>query len=490
MSQASLNVPTIGPSPPTTFAGIMNGALDAVVTKNSGATAPANFPTTSGGAPTAFQDWADTSPGSGLIDEKEFDGSTWLNKGAMDQTNHVWMPKVGGGSGTIAAAGTTDIGSVRQSYVLITGSSLSTAITSFGNNALLNTGETRFLKFAASGILTYNVTSMILPGAADLSFNAGDTIQAVYLSGGNWLCFNYRSNLSALGRNTGDVFEAWGSSTRPGAVVANGTTIGNGSSGGTSRANADTANLFIFLYVNDTSLAVSGGRTAPGTTRANAITDFNLNKTITLPDLTLCAARFTSAQYLTGGILYTAPANCRFIRAHIKGAGGGGSKNQGGFVGGTVGGTTTFNSVVAAGGGGGNAQTGGVGGTGGAGSATARFQGSGGGHGGNNGGGYDFGGTGAPGLWGNGAGSAGDNAGGTGVAGAANTGAGGGGGAGGMGGGGGEHAILEIASPAATYAFAITAGGASGGGTSAAGGSGVIIVEEYCDFGLAHYIAL
>src|SRR5882672_83935 len=98
MSQASLNVPTTGPSPPTTFAGIMNGALDALVSKNSGSSSPANFPTTSGGAGTPFQDWADTSPGVGIVDEREFDGSSWLNKGAVVQTGHVWMPKVGGGS--------------------------------------------------------------------------------------------------------------------------------------------------------------------------------------------------------------------------------------------------------------------------------------------------------------------------------------------------------------------------------------------------------
>lgn len=483
MSQASLNVPTIGPSPPTTFAGIINGAMDAVVTKNSGATAPANFPTTSGGAATAFQDWADTSPGSGLIDEKEFDGSTWLNKGAMDQTNHVWMPKVGGGSGTIAAAATTDIGSVRQSYVLITGSSLSTAITSFGNNALLNTGETRFLKFAASGIITYNATTMILPGSADLSFNAGDTLQAVYLSAGNWLCFNYRSNISTIGRNTGDLFEKWGTGSIGGSVRLNGGTMGNGASGGTERANADTSNLFIFLYINDTALTVSGGRTAPGTTRANAITDFNLNKTITLPTVFPGAARPTRQIITaTGAGTYITPAGCSLIIARYVAGGGGGAAQT--TNSGSTGGTTTFNGVDATGGGGGqqtNAQ-GGIGGTGGAGAATLRGQGSSGANGQN---GADFnvcGSNGAPGWNGLGAGRGSSGNGGVG---ASNTGAGGAGGAGNntaAGGGAGESVELQIPNPASSYSYTVGDGGnggAAGGNGGGKGGSGILIVDEY-----------
>lgn len=484
MSQASLNVPTTGPSPPTTFAGIINGVADALVSKNSGGAAPANFPT-SPGAPTAFQDWADTSPGAGLVDEREYDGSNWLNKGAQDQTNHVWMPKVGGGSGTIAAAATTDIGSVRQSYVLITGSVPGTPITSFGSNALLNTGETRFLRFSAAGILTYNAASMILPGAADLPFNAGDTLQATYLSAGNWLCFNYRSNASPSGRNTGDLFEKWGTAATPGAVRLNGGTMGNGASAGTERANADTVNLFIFLYVNDTALTVSGGRTAPGNTRAAAITDFNLNKTITLPNEPPPASRPTR-QVLTSGVAatYTTPAGCSKIIARYVGQGGGGAATV--TNNGTTGAATTFNGVDAAGGGGGTIQgansVGGVGGTGGGGAATIRLQGSSGQNGQN---GADFnvpGSNGAPGFQGLGAGRGSST---TGGAGAANTGAGGAGGAGtnsAAGGGAGEYVELEILNPNATYTYTVgtsSNGGAAGTNAGGNGGSGIIIVDEY-----------
>jgi hypothetical protein len=65
--------------------------------------------------------------------------------------------------------------------------------------------------------------------------------------------------------------------TASGWVRANGRTIGNGSSGATERANADTSDLFTVLW-NDSLLTVSGGR------GASAAVDFAANKTITLPD--------------------------------------------------------------------------------------------------------------------------------------------------------------------------------------------------------------
>src|SRR5438132_110522 len=78
-SQGSLNVPVTGPESPTTFAGQINTAFDAVISKNSGATAPTNFPTTGFGA-AQFQDWMDTSPGAGIVDHRIYDGAVFVNR--------------------------------------------------------------------------------------------------------------------------------------------------------------------------------------------------------------------------------------------------------------------------------------------------------------------------------------------------------------------------------------------------------------------------
>lgn len=284
-AQGSLHVPTTGPLSPTVFAGDVNTVVDALISKNSGGSSPTNYPTTGNGA-TQGQDWWDTSPGGGIIDERVNDGAgVFVNRGAIDATNHLPLPKVGGGSGSLSgASGTPNLGSARQAYVLLTGTVPGTPVTSFGNSALLNIGESKFVRAAAAGIITYNATSMILPGSADLPFNAGDTFQLTYLGGGNWLLFDYQ-RFSGLGLPTGALFSMYGTGGVPGAVRAAGRTIGDASSGATELADPTTVNLWIRLYLQDGNLTVSGGRTAPGNTRAAAITDYNLHKTIVLPDL-------------------------------------------------------------------------------------------------------------------------------------------------------------------------------------------------------------
>jgi hypothetical protein len=77
---------------------------------------------------------------------------------------------------------------------------------------------------------------------------------------------------------TGDIKARYGTGALVGFVRTNGLSIGNATSGATERANADTQNLFIYLYNADPNLSVSGGRTGI------ALNDYNANKTIALPD--------------------------------------------------------------------------------------------------------------------------------------------------------------------------------------------------------------
>lgn len=91
-------------------------------------------------------------------------------------------------------------------------------------------------------------------------------------------------NLSPLPGQT-EIF--FGDTAPTGWILYDSGTIGNTLSGGTTRANDDTEDLFIFLWdtFNDAIAPVSGGR---GTT---ALDDFNANKTIALNDV---AARILS----------------------------------------------------------------------------------------------------------------------------------------------------------------------------------------------------
>jgi microcystin-dependent protein len=78
---------------------------------------------------------------------------------------------------------------------------------------------------------------------------------------------------------TGDEKVRYGTGALAGFVRENGLTIGNAVSGASERANADTQNLFVYLYGQDPNLVVSGGRTG------NALNDYNAGKTIALPDM-------------------------------------------------------------------------------------------------------------------------------------------------------------------------------------------------------------
>jgi hypothetical protein len=79
---------------------------------------------------------------------------------------------------------------------------------------------------------------------------------------------------------TGDCIFSPATGTRTGFVRANARTIGSAASGATERANADTSDLYTFLWNNfsNSILAVSGGR------GASAAADFAANKTIALFD--------------------------------------------------------------------------------------------------------------------------------------------------------------------------------------------------------------
>jgi hypothetical protein len=85
----------------------------------------------------------------------------------------------------LASAGTTNIGAANSANVRITGT---TTITALGT-AL--SGVTRHLRFAGALTLTHNATSLILPGAANITTAAGDTAIAVSLGSGNWVVVNY-----------------------------------------------------------------------------------------------------------------------------------------------------------------------------------------------------------------------------------------------------------------------------------------------------------
>ncbi|RWB05481.1 MAG: hypothetical protein EOQ39_22340 [Mesorhizobium sp.] len=87
---------------------------------------------------------------------------------------------------SMASAATVNLANATGVAVTITGT---VAITAFGTVAA---GAERVLTFAGSLTLTHNATSLILPGAANITTAAGDVVTLRSLGSGNWSCVGYQ----------------------------------------------------------------------------------------------------------------------------------------------------------------------------------------------------------------------------------------------------------------------------------------------------------
>lgn len=215
---------------------------------------------------------------------------------------------------TIVGGATTDIGGVNSQFVEVTGTPI---ITSFGTNY---TGV-RFARFTGAAVITHNATLINLPGAANITTVAGDSLIAVPNSAGNgWNVISYArssgvpatyggeiggatATTAALGDNSTKVATTafvLQNSTPVGSIAhfpftaapagwlkANGFTIGSAASGGTLRANADTLNLYTALWnnVGQTELPIQTSAGGASTRGASAADDFAANKRLPVPDL-------------------------------------------------------------------------------------------------------------------------------------------------------------------------------------------------------------
>ena len=84
---------------------------------------------------------------------------------------------------------------------------------------------------------------------------------------------------TASGFTTGDMKDTWKTTADTGWIMMNDGSIGSATSGATTRANADTLNLYTLFWnnISNTYAPVAGGR------GASAAADFAANKALTLP---------------------------------------------------------------------------------------------------------------------------------------------------------------------------------------------------------------
>lgn len=121
--------------------------------------------------------------------------------------------------------------------------------------------------------------SDLIDGNSELAIRSTNEGYTLKTDGFDWYILN---EFIAVGFTTGDV-KITLKTSETGWVRMDDGTIGNAISGATTRANQDTKNLFVIVYlkVPDIWCPVSGGRS--GVTENDAINDFNNGKTIVLP---------------------------------------------------------------------------------------------------------------------------------------------------------------------------------------------------------------
>ncbi len=137
--------------------------------------------------------WLNNTTTTYVYNQCDGRGATWFPVFNIDTVNNILIAGVGGGIPlTIASGATTDLGSVPEGGVLVSGSA---AIASLGTTT--PAGQIKFVEFTGTPTLDYNATSLILPTGANITAAAGDTAIFLALGSGNWIDIAYQ-------RATGD----------------------------------------------------------------------------------------------------------------------------------------------------------------------------------------------------------------------------------------------------------------------------------------------
>lgn len=179
MSQNSLVLPTTGTVSGLQMTQNVNYALDTLNTLNSGASVP--------GTTEAGMLWHDTT--NNVLKIRNLANNAWILLGAIDETNNIWTPPIGGSAATsVASAATCDLWSIPQSCVTITGTTTITALCGLSDSVV---GTIKKAIFSGSLTLTYNATSLILPGGANITTAAGDVMEVIALGSGNVRVLSY-----------------------------------------------------------------------------------------------------------------------------------------------------------------------------------------------------------------------------------------------------------------------------------------------------------
>jgi hypothetical protein len=134
-----------------------------------------------------------------------------------------------------------------------------TAITSFGTVA----NSRKLVRFTAALTLTHNATSLILPGAADITTAAGDIFEFASDGSGNWRCIGVQlaSGKAVVAPDTStleDQVTGQKNAVRPVAILED--QKASGTSGGASVLGTQTRDLNTIVHRDDDNILLSNNK--------------------------------------------------------------------------------------------------------------------------------------------------------------------------------------------------------------------------------------
>lgn len=143
---------------------------------------------------------------------------------------------------------------------------------------------------ATAAAFTGSLTAPATPNAGDFWYDLSTGVLSIYINDGNssqWVMVSPGGGGQGGGggHTTGDVKLTFKVSADAGWILCNDGSIGDATSGATTRGHADTSNLFTLFYTNMTALVVQDSAGATVARGANAAADFAAHRRLVIPTM-------------------------------------------------------------------------------------------------------------------------------------------------------------------------------------------------------------
>lgn len=211
---------------------------------------------------------------------------------------------------SIASADTINLLTTTGNVVDVTGTTTIRGLSpsASANSALI--GARRVVRFTGALTLTYNATTNILPGSANITTVNGDMAEFVYLGGVSWVCMDYtKRTVTGTGSTVLAASPSITGTLTAAAITASGTLTANGTLTLTGGTGASTSGFATGVTTSGNTKAVNlGTGGASGSTTNIAIgatagtSTTTLNGTVTVANVSTVSGTVvsnTGAQTLT-----------------------------------------------------------------------------------------------------------------------------------------------------------------------------------------------